>query len=57
MKTTIQKQEYTTPSIEIVLLDNEISLQLQSIPPVGPTEGAQLSPVYLKNDPFKTNMA
>jgi len=30
---------YTSPNIEIILLDNEISLQMQSMPPQGPEEG------------------
>jgi len=29
---------YTSPNIEIILLDNEISLQMQSMPPGGPEE-------------------
>ena len=53
------KLAYTTPQIEEVLLDNEISLSLLSDPPYGPGEtlptGA--APEYLKNDPFKTDMA
>jgi len=30
---------YTAPCIEIITLDNEISLALQSTPPDGPDEG------------------
>jgi hypothetical protein len=58
MKTNNQKQVYSTPEIICVVLDAEISLQLQSAPPEGPGEGsgASLSPEYFNNDPFKTNM-
>jgi hypothetical protein len=36
MKTKIK---YIAPTIELVKLDNEISLALESIPPYGPEEG------------------
>jgi hypothetical protein len=36
MKAT--KQPYVCPEIEIVFLDNEISLALTSNPPIGPDE-------------------
>lgn len=36
-------KKYITPNIEIIPLDNEISLALQSSPPEGPDE------VYLMN--------
>ena len=32
------KKKYIIPSIEIISLDNEISLALQSSPPAGPSE-------------------
>ena len=32
------KKKYIKPRIEIIFLDNEISLALESAPPVGPTE-------------------
>jgi hypothetical protein len=32
------KIKYTAPHIEIVILDNEISLALASSPPAGPSE-------------------
>ena len=46
---------YIAPRIEIISLDNEISLALESTPPVGPEE------VYLDTnkqhiDPFQTNL-
>jgi hypothetical protein len=32
------KKKYIKPRIEIIFLDNEISLALESAPPVGPNE-------------------
>ena len=54
MKET-QKRVYTTPEIQVVNLDNEISLQLAS-GPIGPGEGddgAFITPEHLSNDPYK----
>lgn len=51
------KKEYIFPRIERILLDNEISLALESTPPFGPNESASLSPEYLNNNPFKDNLA
>ena len=34
----MEKKTYTAPAIEIIFLDNEISLALESAPPVGPSE-------------------
>lgn len=59
MKTTndiSKRKRYSTPQIEQILLDNEISLALESAPPAGPDE-TNLSPEYLKNDPFENNLA
>ncbi len=58
MKTTIEKTQkrcYLSPQIEQIMLDKEISLALES-PPAGPNE-TNLSPQYLRNDPFKNNLA
>jgi hypothetical protein len=49
------KKKYIAPAIEIISLDNEISLVLESTPPEGPGE------VYLDTnqqhiDPFQTNL-
>ncbi|MEI8271760.1 MAG: hypothetical protein WCG08_03995 [Paludibacter sp.] len=52
MNTKIEKRIYKTPKIEMVSLDNEISLVLVSCDPGDP--GASLTPEYFKNDPFKT---
>ena len=50
---------YTVPAIEIILLDNEISLALASSPPEGPSEGNNINskPDYFDNNPLKTNFA
>ncbi len=56
---TTEKLAYISPMMERIMLDNDISLALDSTPPGGPNEvptGA-LAPEYLKNDPFKTNNA
>jgi hypothetical protein len=47
------KRIYVAPMIEHVKLDNEISLILESDPPIGPFE-AKNAPEYFNNDPFKT---
>jgi hypothetical protein len=36
------KKEYIAPCVELIVLDNEISLALQSEPPLGPGEVASL---------------
>ncbi len=55
MKTN--KQTYIAPQVERIELDNEIALQLESTPPVGPGGETVLNatPEYFNNDPFKTN--
>ena len=59
MKTKIEKKQkrvYYKPLIETILLDNEISLSLESVdglPPVPSNEGQQNAPQYFTNDPFK----
>lgn len=55
MNTTTKKgtnQTYNEPSIVCIKLDNDISLALQSTPPIGPDE-TNLRPTYLQNDPYK----
>ena len=49
--------KYLTPTISRIVLDNEISLQLESDPPVLPNEGRVIAPEYFNNDPFKSNRA
>jgi hypothetical protein len=50
------KRPYITPDIEMIKLDNEISLSLESAPPGGPFESSLNAPEYFNNDPFKTNV-
>jgi len=50
---TENKKIYFSPQIEHIILDNEISLILESSPPVGPDESLNSKPDYLNNDPFK----
>jgi len=38
MKTENCKKKYIVPLLELVILDNEISLALESLPPEGPEE-------------------
>jgi hypothetical protein len=45
------KIKYTAPHIEIVILDNEISLALESNPPSGPSETLNSF-----QSPFKENI-
>jgi len=52
----IEKRTYETPKLEIVKLDNEISLILESGPPTGPGWETSAAPEYFNNDPFKTNI-
>lgn len=53
----MEKKKYIAPRIEIIFLDNEISLALQSTPPDGPGEAASLTPEYRNYDPFKPNLS
>lgn len=52
----MEKKQYKAPRIEFIELDNEISLALESAPPVGPSETV-LTPDYIKNDPFRSTNA
>ena len=56
MKTTLvknQKHAYCAPNIEYIILDNEISLVLESEPPIFPGEGQLKAPDYFNSDPYK----
>jgi hypothetical protein len=50
------KQEYITPTIEVIQMDNEISLAMESTPPVYEISKSMNAPEYFKNDPFKINI-
>lgn len=49
-----ERTNYLAPQIKRIRLDNEISLALESNPPIGPEEGYLKVPEYLNNDPFKS---
>ena len=53
----MEKRKYNAPQIELIKLDNEIALALESTPSPGPGEGYNKTPEYLNNDPFKLNNA
>ncbi len=46
------RNEYFPPQIIRIALDHEISLALQSEPPIGPGEGLNNRPEYFNNDPY-----
>jgi hypothetical protein len=48
------KKSYKSPAIELIVLDNEISLALESAPPVGPDESYNKisSPDHFNKTPF-----
>jgi len=52
MKIIADKRTYTSPRIELIRLDNEISLILESTPPSGPDESLNNTSEYFNNDPF-----
>ena len=59
MKTLISKKIYNEPHIELIMLDNEISLQLDSSPPAGLGEPGYVVKIKhdcIANDPFKNNL-
>jgi len=48
------KKKYIAPQIKLIELDSEISLALESAPPVGPSESYNnvSSPDHFNNSPF-----
>ena len=46
------KKKYISPTIELIVLDNDISLALASSPPPFPGEGVLLTPDTYKNNPY-----
>lgn len=54
-KIIIGKKTYCPPNVEIIKLDKEISLAMESDAPAGPGEG-KTGPQFQKEDPFKTHM-
>jgi len=51
------RRNYIVPEIAIIRLDNEISLALESVPPVFPGEGYMKAPDYFIRDPFRANLS
>ena len=52
-----KKTTYSAPHIQHIELDTEISLTLDSTPPIGPGgETVMNAPEYFNNDPFKTSL-
>jgi len=51
----LEKQAYSSPQIEQIKLDNEISLVLSSLDAPGDPEVLN-APEYFNNDPFKANL-
>ena len=56
MNTKAEKKIYSSPRIEQIELDNEISLILVSSDP-GDPNASLLKPEYFNNDPFKSNLS
>jgi len=59
MRTQIEnniRKTYIVPQIEQIRLDNEISLALESDPPIYETSNHSNVPEYLNNDPFRNNI-
>ena len=52
----MEKKKYNAPQVELILIDNEISLALQSEPPVGPGESLSLIPEFVNSNPLKATM-
>jgi hypothetical protein len=51
------KRTYNNPEIVCVELDNDISLALQSAPPIGPDEtNNALRPEYFNTNPIKQTL-
>jgi hypothetical protein len=50
----MEKKKYIIPTIELIILDNEISLALNSTPPEGPEETTFLknSNNFINNNPY-----
>ena len=51
-----EKRSYFPPIVEMIELDNEISLALESSPPEGPNEVFNQKPDYFQNDPIKSKL-
>ncbi len=49
MKNQLKKQ-YLQPEVELIRIDREISLALESAPPEGPNEGFNNTPEFFNQD-------
>ena len=53
----MEKKEYTQPIIDVIVLDNEIALALESsLPPEGPSETKNNTPEYFNINPYNTGI-
>lgn len=54
----IEKKKYSSPQIEIIELDNDISLAMESTvdPPALPGETPSSSMLIIQNDPYKNQI-
>lgn len=50
------KRRYELPTINKIMLDNSISLALESAPPAGPSEVMNSAPTYINSIPFKDDL-
>jgi len=51
----MEKKKYYAPQVELILIDNEISLALASTPPEGPGEIVHNSNQHFTSEPFKSS--
>lgn len=51
-----KKRNYLPPIVDKIILDNEISLALESSPPDGPGEVYNNAPKFLNSNPFKNDI-
>ena len=52
----IEKKKYSSPQIESIQLDNDISLTLDSNPPTGNGENQTSLMWNIQNDPYKNQI-
>ena len=52
---TKQKRNYIAPTLEQIILDNEISLALESTPPTFESKNSIHAPEYFTNEPFSNS--
>lgn len=52
----INKKQYSSPQIQIIELDNDISLAMDSTPPTGNGENQTSLMLNMNNDPYKNQI-